>query len=93
MERSGVNPVPPLSGVECLAVWLIRLHTQVISPNFYTYVNEEHTPINLLDSHWNLQRRDDATIISTTEDPEGFPQTRSIQQQQQANRSKQSSTM
>ena len=34
---------------------------------------EEHTPINLPDSHRSFQCRDDATIISTTEDPEGFP--------------------
>ena len=42
-------------------------------PNFYNYMNEEHTPINLPDSHRSFQCRDDATIISTTEDPEGFP--------------------
>ena len=37
-------------------------------PNFYSYMNEEHTPINLPDSHRSFQCRDDAT-----EDPEGFP--------------------
>ena len=42
-------------------------------PNFYSYMNEEHTQINLPDSHRSFPRRDDATIISTTEDPEGFP--------------------
>ena len=42
-------------------------------PNFYSYMNEEHTPINLPDSHRSFQCRDDTTIISTTEDPEGFP--------------------
>ena len=42
-------------------------------PNFYSYMNEEHTPINLPDSHRSFQCRDDATIISATEDPEGFP--------------------
>ena len=36
-------------------------------PNFYTYMNEEHTPVNLPDS---FQCRDDATIISAAEDPE-----------------------
>ena len=41
-------------------------------PNFCTFMNEEHTPINLADSHRNFPRRGDATIISTTEDPEGF---------------------
>ena len=59
-------------------------------PNFYSYLNEEHTPINLLDCHRSFPRRDDATIISTTEDPEGFATLRSIQQQR-ANRSKQGS--
>ena len=38
-------------------------------PNFYTYMNEEHTPINLPDSHRNFPRRDDATTITSTEDP------------------------
>ena len=42
-------------------------------PNFYNYMSEEHTPIILPDSHRSFQCRDDATIISTTEDPEGFP--------------------
>ena len=42
-------------------------------PNFYGCTNEEHTPINLPDSHRSFQCRDDATIISTTEGPEGFP--------------------
>ena len=35
--------------------------------NFYSYLNEEHTPINLPDS---FPCRDDATIISVAEDPE-----------------------
>ena len=38
-------------------------------PNFNTYINEEHTPIYLPDSHRNFPRRDDA-MIATTEDPE-----------------------
>ena len=45
-------------------------HTN-FEPNFYTNMNEEHTPFNLPDSHRNFPRSDDATIISTTEDPEG----------------------
>ena len=39
-------------------------------PNFNSYMNEEHSPINLPDSHRSFPCRDDATIISTTEDPE-----------------------
>ena len=39
-------------------------------PNFYSYMNEEHTPINLPDNHRSFQCRDDATIISAAEDPE-----------------------
>ena len=35
-------------------------------------VNDEHTPIKLPDSTRNSPRNHDATIISTTEDPEGF---------------------
>ena len=38
-------------------------------PNFYIYMNEEHTPINLPDS---FQCRDDTTIISAAKDP-GVP--------------------
>ena len=45
----------------------IRPQTQVMSPNFYSCMNEEHTPINLLDS---VQCRDNATIMSAAEDPE-----------------------
>ena len=41
-------------------------------PNFYSYMNEEHTPINLPESKRNFQCRDDATIISATEDPAVF---------------------
>ena len=33
----------------------------------------KHTPISLPDSHRSFQCRDDATTISATEDPEGFP--------------------
>ena len=36
-------------------------------PNFYSNLNEEHTPINFLDS---FPCRDDATVISAAEDPE-----------------------
>ena len=36
-------------------------------PNFYSYLNDQHTPINLSDS---FQCRDDATIIWAAEDPE-----------------------
>ena len=36
-------------------------------PNFYSYLNEEHTPINFPDS---FPCRDDATVISAAEDPE-----------------------
>ena len=42
-------------------------------PNICAYINEEHTPIHLPDSNRNFLRHDDATIIFTTEDPEGFP--------------------
>ena len=40
--------------------------------NFCTHMNEEHTPINLPDSHRNFPRRDDATIIYTPDDTEGL---------------------
>ena len=33
-------------------------------PNFHSYMNEEHTPINLPDSHRSFQYRDDATSSS-----------------------------
>ena len=46
---------------------------------FYSYVNEEHTPINLPDSHRSFQCRDDAT----TEDPEGFPHSAASSSSQQ----------
>ena len=36
-------------------------------------MDPEHTPINLPDSHHNFPCQDDATVISTTEDPEGLP--------------------
>ena len=40
-------------------------------PNFYrSYMNEEHTPINLPGNQRSFQCRDDATIISAAEDPE-----------------------
>ena len=47
--------------------------------NFYSYMNEEHTPINIRDNHRSFQCRDDATIISAAEDPE-VPYTGSIKQ-------------
>ena len=64
------TPVPPITGVECLAALPIRPQTQVMSPTFYSYMNEEHTPINVPDSHRSFQCRDDATITSAAEDPE-----------------------
>ena len=64
--------MPLLTGVECLAAWPIRPQTQGSRPKFYRYMNEEHMPIILPDSHRSFQCRDDATMIST-EDPEGFP--------------------
>ena len=39
-------------------------------PNFYSYLNEEHTPINVPDNHRSFRCRDNATIISAVEDPE-----------------------
>ena len=59
-------------------------------PNFHSYMNEEHTPINLPDSHRSFQCRDDATIISSHRRSRRFSAFKSIQQQQ-ANRSKQGS--
>ena len=72
LERSGVTPCASShwSGMSgCLAN--PTQHTGD-EPNFNSKV-DEHTPINLPDSHPNFPRRDDATTISTTEDPEGFP--------------------
>ena len=40
-------------------------------PNFYSYLNREHTTIDIPDSH-DVQCHDDATVISTI-DPEGLP--------------------
>ena len=70
VEWTLVSPFTGVSG--CLAN--PTPHTG-FEPNFYSYMNEEHTPINLPDSHRSFPCRDDATIITTTEDPEGFPQT------------------
>ena len=73
LGRSRVNPCASAnwSGMSgCLANLTSNTGYE---PNFYSYMNEEHTPINLPDSHRSFQCRDDATIISTTEDPEGFP--------------------
>ena len=39
--------------------------------NFFSYMDTEHTPIHLPDSHYDFQCQD-ATLISTT-DPEGLP--------------------
>ena len=64
------TPVPRLTGVECLAPWPIPTPNTGYEPNFHSYMNEEHTPINLPDSHRCFQGRDDATIISATEAPE-----------------------
>ena len=72
LERSRLNPcaLAHWSGMSgCLANPTPHAGHE---PNFYTYMNEEHTPINIPDSHRNFPRRDDATIIVTTEDPEGF---------------------
>ena len=41
--------------------------------NFFSCTDMEHTPINLTDSHHNFPCHDDATVISTKEDPEGSP--------------------
>ena len=41
--------------------------------NFFSYMDTEHTPINVPDSHHNFPRHDDVTVISTTEDLEGLP--------------------
>ena len=59
-------------------------------PNFNSNMNEEHTPINLPDSHRSFPCRDDATIISTLCGSRRFSAFRSIQQRQ-TNRSKQGS--
>ena len=59
------HPVPPLTGVGCLADWLNRPKTQLTSPTC-TVTWTRHTPINFPDS---FQCRDDATIISAA-DPE-----------------------
>ena len=58
---------PLLAGVGCLAEWLTRPKNTGYEPNFHSYLNEEHTPINFSDS---FPCRDDATIISAAEDPE-----------------------
>ena len=73
LERTRLNSCPSAhwSGISgCLANPTPHTGNE---PNIYTYRNEEHTPINLPDSHRNVPRRDDAFIIPTTEDPEGFP--------------------
>ena len=41
--------------------------------NFFSFLDTEHTPINLPDSHHNFPCQDDATVISTVEDPDGLP--------------------
>ena len=41
--------------------------------NFFSYMDTEHTPIHLTDSHHVFQCQDDATVISTIEDPERLP--------------------
>ena len=41
--------------------------------NFFSYMDPEHKPISTPDSHHNFPCHDDATVISTTEDPEGLP--------------------
>ena len=56
-----------LAGVRCLAEWLTRPQNTGYEPNFYTYLNEEHTPINFPDS---FPCRDDATIVTDAEDSE-----------------------
>ena len=73
LGRSRVNPCASAhwSGMSgCLAN---RTPNTGYEPNFHNYVNEEHAPINLPGSHRSFSCRDDATIISTTADPEGFP--------------------
>ena len=73
LGRRGVNPCASAhwSGMcGCLAN---PTPNTGYEPNFYSYMDKEHTPINLPDSHQSFPRRDGATIISTTEDPEGFP--------------------
>ena len=59
----------------CLAEWLTQLTNQGYEPNpsnFFSYMDTEHTPIHLSDSHHDSQCQDDATVTSTT-DPEGLP--------------------
>ena len=65
-----VTPSLLLDGVDCLAAWPTRLQTQVMSPKFCIDVSNEHTPINLTDRNWNFPHNHDATIVSTTEDPD-----------------------
>ena len=80
---------PPITGVLMSGCLANPTPHSGYEPNFHSYMNEEHTQINLPDSHRSFPRAaDDATIISTTEDPEGFPHS-GAPQQQQANRSKQ----
>ena len=55
-----------------LAARPIRPQNTGYEPNFYSYMNEDHTLINIPDSHSSFQCRDDATITSATEDP-GVP--------------------
>ena len=73
LGRSRVNPCTSAhwSGMSgCLANLTSNTGYE---PNFHSHMIEEHTPINLPDSHRSFHCRDDATTISTTEDPEGFP--------------------
>ena len=66
----------PLDGVGYLAGWLTQLrtgHDEPNLPNFFSHMDREHTPINLSGGHHNFPCQDDATVISTTEDPQGLP--------------------
>ena len=64
-------------------VWLVGKSDFTLTgnePNFNSNMNEEHTPINLPDSHRSFPCRDDATIISTLCGARRFSAFRSIQQ-------------
>ena len=42
--------------------------------NFFSYINKEHTPVDIPDSHHNFLCPDDATVVPTS--PEGLPNSR-----------------
>ena len=50
--------------------------------NFSSFMDAEHTPIDIPDSHHNFLCPDDATMISTS--PEGLPNTAAFSSSQKS---------